>query len=557
MTNSRARSRSTGPTLSIRTQLSSSKDSAHIRGAVQASASHRPAFAVLAVVAGAIALRAIQYAANRSLSLDEAALGLNIIHRSSGRLLGQLDFNQGAPPIFLLLQRAVEQAFGKDEYALRGAAFLVSVAAAALMVPFARRILRQPSEVLAALFVFALSGFLILYSATGKQYAIDVLATIVVYLVGLRVVDLRSLRWACLWAVVGAAAIWISFATVFVLAGLGTMLIVRAAFFQRWRSLALHAATGATWLASFIGLYFVSVIDLAHLESSIQSVSGRSGGGSSLFRTVAGAIRSDLGIGHLDIGGYDLGTAAAAVAIILMCVGLAALARDRPMIGALLAAPPVVTVIASELGKYPLFPRTLLFLTPTFCVCVAAGAFTLIDGSRLTRVTGIAALAAVVGFIAIPTAKHVAVPQETSDLKPALRFLTQHQRPNDAVWVYHASQYGLRYYVECQCFGTEDTVRRGLRLWPLRTAPGGPEQFAPALNSAPPRLIVSRSVGDSNEYQSELRALRGHDRVWILISDATADFRSTIFSFANGLGKQRDAPGHPDGLRLYDLSDTH
>jgi predicted membrane-bound mannosyltransferase len=66
-----------------------------------------------------IILRIWQYAANRSLWLDEAALALNIVNRSFIGLLLPLDNNQQAPLGFLIIQKAFTIVLGNSEYSLR------------------------------------------------------------------------------------------------------------------------------------------------------------------------------------------------------------------------------------------------------------------------------------------------------------------------------------------------------------------------------------------------------------------------------------------------------
>src|SRR4051794_12995091 len=79
-------------------------------------------FVVLGVV-----LRWVQYWPARSLWHDEAALAVNIVQRSFAELLEPLDFNQGAPIGFLMVQKALGATFGYEARVLRFVPFLCAV----------------------------------------------------------------------------------------------------------------------------------------------------------------------------------------------------------------------------------------------------------------------------------------------------------------------------------------------------------------------------------------------------------------------------------------------
>jgi hypothetical protein len=55
----------------------------------------------VAILAAGVVLSLAQFLFNRSLWWDEAAMALNIIHRSSAELLQPLDYAQSAPVLFL------------------------------------------------------------------------------------------------------------------------------------------------------------------------------------------------------------------------------------------------------------------------------------------------------------------------------------------------------------------------------------------------------------------------------------------------------------------------
>ena len=87
------------------------------------------------IVGFGITLRIVQYFHNRSLWLDEAMLGLNIINRSFAQLLMPLDYNQVCAPIgFLLTEKLFVELFGPSEYALRLFPFLCGLISLFLFV---------------------------------------------------------------------------------------------------------------------------------------------------------------------------------------------------------------------------------------------------------------------------------------------------------------------------------------------------------------------------------------------------------------------------------------
>ncbi len=95
----------------------------------------------LAAVALGCLLRIVQYLLDRSLWMDEAYLSLNILHRSFAGLCRALDYHQGAPIGFLLLEKSAVRLWGGSEYVLRLIPLLAGIASVLLFYRLASKVL--------------------------------------------------------------------------------------------------------------------------------------------------------------------------------------------------------------------------------------------------------------------------------------------------------------------------------------------------------------------------------------------------------------------------------
>ena len=507
--------------------------------------------AVAAALATGVVLRLRELLANRSLSQDEAQLALNIIDRPFSRLFDQLDYNQAAPQGFLAAQKLVTESLGTSEYALRFFPFVAGAAALVLMF-FLSRAVASPVAVPLAVGLFALSDPVIDYTTSAKQYAVDVLVTVVLLLIGLHLSDRRSdtLRLA-VYAGAGATAVWLSHPSAFVLAGISTALLLTSMTARRWRDVVRLATASVAWLLSFGVFLITSLGDVEGVQRSLGDTPGAFAGSASTdteaisesVRTSLGAFRYITGAPHfLERGSDDAGEIVALLIAGLCISGLVAVTSRNRARGLVLLGPLVFMLIAWGLGEYPLLGRTQLFLVPIYVLLFAEGIVTTVTTARRakTRAVAVVAAASMAGLVMLPAVKQLLQPAQFHEIKPVLEYIAREQRRGDTVYVYYTAQPQVRYYLECGCAGPRFNAARKAGFWPLRRGSGGPAQWAPALRSVPPRFLVAQKPDlDTRSFAAHVDALRGRPRVWTLLPEVEESARIDLLNELDAAGKRR------------------
>jgi hypothetical protein len=502
------------------------------------------------VVLGGL-LRIVRYADNRSFWLDESMLGLNLLDRSAAGLRSTLDFVQSAPYGFLLLQKGVIDALGDSELALRMVPLVASLAALVLFALIARRLLAPTAAVLAvAMMVF---GEPFLYqSSEAKPYSTDVLVSLVVVWLTLRV-DTAAPRRAFLTSVLllgvaSALGVWFSYPSVFVVASAIGALLLRLALERRLERAAGVLVVGGTIAATFLFSFSASA-------DSISTVNARVFAGSPSLASEAWTTSRLAWYSFSDPGGFW--DPVRWIVVLCLAVGLVSFARHALDRVVLLAGPAALAVGAALMSKYPLGGRFSLFFAPLIFVIVARGAWALWSRWRWRVAIAVPIVLALVAPQVVASAVHVAEPPRREHIRPLLHTLKRDWRNGDTLWVYQDAQFALRWYGECR--------RCGIRPlpFPLRAAPAdatSADGSQAALVSSPPAVIVGREPLADAEVARAVRELEGRPRVWLLFSHYAAHGGGP--NDEDRMVQELDRAGHRVGawhetgsdLYLYDLA---
>lgn len=403
-----------------------------------------PVWATAGVIALGFALRLRQYVVNRSLWVDEAALALNILNRSFAELAQPLDYWQGASPAFLWLVKAATLIGGESEPRLRLVPLLASLLTLLVFPLVARSYLSRPAALL-ALLLLAISERLIYYASEVKQYAMDVLVTLLILvLAGYLRQSRLGLGRALLVAIAGIAAVWLSQPAVFVLAGAGLAALLSAWRRGDRRQVAYLVFVGICWLAGFALVYRMAYTGLGGNEQLAQ------------FWAASGfppSWRAGLGMPAwayqklLELFSYPLSLALAGLAALAGIAGVWSFyRRDRYQL-ACLVLPIGLAFLAAVLRVYPFADRLLLFLAPIIAILLAEGVEVLARSLSAQHGFLGVALAAFLLFAPLLNAGRLLVePNYEEELRPVLGYVDQQWQAGDRLYVYYGAELAFDYY---------------------------------------------------------------------------------------------------------------
>jgi hypothetical protein len=469
-------------------------------------------------------LRLAQYLFNRSLWLDESFLALNIIDKSFSELTQPLDYCQGAPVGFLMLEKLAVQAFGNSEYALRLLPFLSGIIALFLFYGMAKLCIK-PKAVPIALGLFAISDPLIYYSSEVKQYSSDVAIALLLTLVTFHILT-RRLTAPCiaLFGVLGAIAIWFSHPSVFILAGAGASLALFHLGRRDWSKIGGLSIAYLLWGLSLVVCYFFSLRDLSNNEDLLDYWAGAFMPFPPRFSWFTKTFFKILE--------HPVGLSLPGIAALTLFIGCILVSLEKKEVFSILVFPILFTLLVSGFHLYPFAGRMLLFITPYVLLFVAGGAEYIRDKTwHNSAIIGITLIGLLFFHPLLSASQHLTKPRiglsglrGPEEIKPVISHFREHKQGGDVLYLYHASQYAFKYYSES--YGSNDSD-----------------------------YTVGVCSDNWRDYISDLDKLCGNKRVWILFSHIEQEKERLFLAYLDSTGARLDSfKGAGAAVYLYDLS---
>lgn len=424
---------------------------------------------VVLVLLGILA-RALRYLLDFPLWGDEAFLAVNFLLRDYKGMIDPLVYGQIAPLGFMWIELAVTRAVGLSESAMRFVPFISGLLTLLLFWRFASRNLGPAIAMLAVGFLAA-SYYPIRHSVEVKPYSTDLLIGLIVMMSGWSVYlkPKSPLRWGFL-VVLGGAAVWCSYPSIFMSAAVGVLL---AYLLLRTRSPGIFAGLlvyACIVLASFIAMYIFFAKPHAEAASALKEID--------MWTQAFPPLKQPwelplwfvlIHTGNMfayPIGGKEGASTATLLLVIVGCIVLWRTQRSamRPVspeggldippqsrrraLLLLLLSPLPFNFVAASLHAYPYggTARTSLFMAPAICLLAAVGVFALIakflpypHRQRGLRIIGAVLCAIAIGCMIRDVAEPYKKP-ETDESRRVVHSLAERVNEDDRVIVFMATE---------------------------------------------------------------------------------------------------------------------
>lgn len=330
-----------------------------------------------ALVALGLCWRTYRYALGLPIWGDEAFVAVNFVMRDFAGMIEPLVYGQICPLFFMWAELAVTKTLGLTEWALRLLPFLSGFAGLVLFARFTREVLPR-SAWLCATGIFAGSYFIVRHSTEVKPYAIDLIISLSLTLLGWSVLTHpRSVRrWIAL-ILLSGMAVWCSYPSLFVGGSVGLLLTLqllrvrfRPGFLIGWSLFGLVLCGMARFM------YVVYAKPHAEYASRMFELESWS----STFPPVAQPWKLPVWFYEIHTGnmfaypqgGRAPGSIATFALFLVGCVRMWRMNRDLLL---LLTAPFALTFLAAAMKAYPYggSARVAQHLAPAICMLTGLG----------------------------------------------------------------------------------------------------------------------------------------------------------------------------------------
>jgi hypothetical protein len=414
------------------------------------------------IVGVGFAFRIRQFLFDRSLWLDEVMAAKNIINKSVLELLTQpLTLNQAAPPFFMFLVKLSVILAGVTDYTLRVIPLLFGLATILLAIPLARLLWKKAPARMTFLCLVAVSPSLVYYSTELKPYGADAFVTVAI-LAAVFWAAANPDRWQRVLCVgfVGLLGEGLSFPSVFVLGGVGLVMFVDSFLHKRRRVAFVWMAVGLAWIAGFVLEY--ALLLRAYSGNAILHEFWQTGFPPSFASGLSGwswYFDAALGLVYQIFLSTTIipGRTPQAIELwyspwnifltLLVGAGIVVAFFRGKRWTAIFCATMVIAWLAAYVQVYPLSMRLAMYLAPLVFIPAVFCVDALSDSGRWWKSAASLGVSAVLIGAGLGLSLSIAgAPNNHSNMKGALQYISQHNQPNDRLVLGNWENYAFNFY---------------------------------------------------------------------------------------------------------------
>jgi hypothetical protein len=297
-----------------------------------------------------------------------------------------------------------------------------------------------------SIILMSLSDFHIYYSAELKQYATELLITMILYIRfwDPKIFDNKSQIFFLL--IYGLIAIFFAHTAILILAPLALL-----QFYVAGRKKD-EVALKKLFLIGFIWLEALLIVHGRTLQVMLGNAVIVKGANKFFVPYPIFSERALVWIGEAfgQIFQDLLGLAYPFLGMALCGIGLVVLSRRNPRQGILLTAPLLLAFLGAVLHKYPFAHRFLIFSLPALILFLVQGGLAIVDRitSRPIRLLVGGSLCVLLLLKPIQQARYFLIhDRETPQNRQAVQYLKAHRQPGDALILNHSAQFGYGFYL--------------------------------------------------------------------------------------------------------------
>lgn len=395
-------------------------------------------------------IRFHNFLANPSLYIDEANVACNIAERGMFGFWSKLDYEQYAPPVFMMLTKLNVWIFGYKEFGLRILPFLSAILCLILLYRLADKFIKTKPIIGLVVLLFGLNYWCIFQSYSLKQYVPDLAVALGLTLVTLqanyqRFYDKKALLW---WTLAGSILVWSSMPVVYVMAAMGAYFAWQAwkdnAFFK-W--LPYFAVPVSIWVLNF-GIYFFTILKADATTDYLQNYH------KIYFLTyeiwTAEGLAWNKKILHQLLKEYISNSNTAIFTFLVFYgMGVIYLFRKKTALGLLLVLPFFLALFSSMLGYYSLITRLVIFTFPIQFVIMGIGMDRIMEANQFESklMTTFAMLFLVYNINSWPFVWDRDMKIVMENTKASLQYISDNRQLEEPLLINHSGMSVTRFYV--------------------------------------------------------------------------------------------------------------